>query len=360
MWNETGVGRHVRNLVRRIAEKDTKNEYVLFFYEIPQTYFPKNFKIAETPIRWHTFKEQFVLPFIFLKENLDLLHVPHFNVPVLYPKKFLVTVHDLTLLRVKTGRATTLPYFYYLIKHFAFKIVLFSAVKRAQKIFTVTQFVKKDIIDTFGVPENKILLTPNAVSEKFKPSSEEQIFTVLKKYNIKRPYLFYIGNAHPHKNLERLIQAFQNVAQKHPDLSLVLAGKKYFFYERLEKEVQESPIVSKLNFVGFVADEDLPALYSGAEAFVNPSLYEGFGIQLLESFACGTKVVCSNATSLPEVGKDAAIYFNPVDVVDIANKIMICLEKTDSSKIDLGYARVKAYSWEDSVAVVLQVYDEFR
>ena len=358
MWNTT-TGRYVREIVNQIVKLDSENEYVLFFLDkdFDNVNFPKNFKKVRADITWHSFAEQLVLPFIFLREKLDLLHIPHFNLPILYPKKFVVTIHDLTILRVNTGRASTRNYLFYQVKRLGFKLALFVAVWRSKKILTVTNFVKDDIVKTFKVSADKVLVAPNAVSGDFSRATEEQIEHTLPKYNIKRPYLFYVGNAHPHKNVEGMLTAFEIVLEMHPELQLVLGGKKHFFYERLEEEWKDSKVFSKLDFTDFIDDSDLPILYSGSELFVNPSKYEGFGLQLLEAFSCGTKVVCSNTTSLPEVGGNAAYYFDPRDTKDMAATIIEALDEPRDAKDSLGHARVKAYSWETSAQKILDLYN---
>jgi glycosyltransferase involved in cell wall biosynthesis len=359
LWNETGLGRYIRNVVYELSKKDTVNTYYIFLLEedFKKLEFPKNFIKVRANIRWHTFAEQLVLPFIFYSKGLDILHVPHFNVPILYFKEFVATIHDLTILRVMTGRATTLPYFLYFIKHLAFGLTMFLTVVRAKKLFTVSFFVKKDLISTYKIDPKKVVLTPCAVSEEFKKVMLGDILPKFQKYSVAQPYLFYVGNAHPHKNLENLIRAFEIVAKKFPDLSLVLGGSKKFFYERLESEWSSKPIFPRIKFIGFVDDPDLPALYSGAAAFINPSMYEGFGIQILEAFACGTKVVCSNTTSLPEIAGDGAFYFDPLSVDDIASKITLALNSDAVDKIDYGYNRIKDFSWEVSAQNILDTYE---
>lgn len=357
MWS-TPTGRYVREIVGQIAKLDRKNEYVLFFSDkdIDGVSFPANFKKVRANVLWHTFSEQLVLPLIFLKENLDLLHVPHFNIPILYPKKFVVTIHDLTILRVNTGRASTHAYWFYQVKRLGFKVVLLTAVLRSKKILTVTDFVKRDIVKTFKVREEKVVVAPNAVTPDFKRVAESKITAILPKYRVKKPYLFYVGNAHPHKNVEGLLTAFEVVSEKHPDLQLVLGGKRCFFYERLEEEWKNAKIFPKINFAGFIDEQDLPTLYSGAEMFINPSKHEGFGLQLLEAFACGTKVACSKETSLPEVGGKAAYYFDPYDPRDMAEVILRAIDDKSNKRIKLGYKRVREYSWEKSAKKVLGLY----
>ena len=367
MWNETGMGRYIRNVVKQLFQLDSQNEYVLFHYNCKENYnkdslsqleLPPNFKKVPANVHWHTLAEQTYLLNTFLKEKLDLLHIPTPNIPILYPKKFIVTIHDLTVLRVNTGRATTLPYPLYALKRFGFKTDLYVAIKRSEKIFTVSNYVKNDLVQTYNVPPNKIVLTKNAVDSKFKPYQPITIDPILEKYNIKPPYLFYIGNAYPHKNLEKLIEAFKLISKEFPELSLVLAGKKDFFYKRLEQELTKENL--KVFFPGFIYDNDLPALYSGSALFVNPSLYEGFGIQVLEAFACGTKVACSNTTSLPEVGEDVAYYFDPRNVRSIKDALVYALQNNDSVRSARGQDVVSKYNWRSTAQTVLNTYNTLK
>lgn len=355
-WSQTGIGRYIREIVGELAKQDLQNEYVIFLMvsDFDSVTLPANFKKIKTTIHWHSFSEQLILPMLYLKEKLDLLFVPHFNVPIFYPGKFITTIHDLTVLRVRTGRVTTLPYPVYVVKYLGAFLAHLIAIKRSQKIFTVSQFVKNDIVQTFKVDPKKIVLTPNAVDESFYRRQVNEIEVVLQKYNIRPPYLFYVGNGYPHKNLERLIKAFETVSKDFPKLTLVLGGKKNFFYNRLEKESVSLVTSGRLVYPGFINDSDLPTLYSGAEAFVNPSLYEGFGIQTLEAFACGCKVICSNATSLPEIGGDLADYFDPRDVKNMAEIIKSALVKTSPDFLAKATNRVKQFSWRSSAQTILE------
>ena len=230
--------------------------------------------------------------------------------------------------------------------------------RRAQKIITVSDFVKKDIAKSLKVNKQKIVLTLNALSDGFEKASDNKVRDILSEYGIAQPYIFYVGNAHPHKNLERLLQAFEKVVKSNSNINLVLAGKKYYFYERLEKEWKDSEIFSKIKFAGFVDDIDLPGLYTGASLFVNPSMFEGFGLQLLEAFSCGTKVSCSNTTSLPEVGGEACYYFNPYSTGDMAETILAALKDTSDDKKELGYKQLSKFSWEQLASKTLNCYKQ--
>lgn len=361
LWATT-TGRYIRENVKQIASVDTENEYVLFMLpsdinskEYPFVA-PENFRVVPVDIHWHTFKEQLVFPFIALKEKLDVLHIPYFNVPIFYPKRFITTIHDLTILKIDTGKASTHAYWFYKMKKLGYMLAIWVGVKRASHVIAVSKHVKNDIVRRYNVKESKVKVIYNGVSSDFKRTSDDLVEETIKKYNIKKPYLFYVGNAHPHKNVERLLRAFELVVAQHPDLMLVLGGKKYFFYEKLENEWKGRMVYSNLNFAGYLDDKDLPALYTGAEAFVNPSLYEGFGLQLLEAFSCGTKVVCSNTTSLPEVGGDVAFYFDPRSVSDIAHAIERTLINDSQERVEKGYERVKMFSWEVSAQKHIEIY----
>ncbi len=357
MWDETGIGRYIRNVVEQISKIDNRNEYFLFLLpkNISEVNLPSNFKLIPVNIRWHTLAEQTRLPLVFLRQKLDILFVPHFNVPILYPGKFVATIHDLTILRTRTGRATTLPYFVYLIKHLAYRINLLFTVKRAKVLFTPSNFVKEDVAKTFNLKNKKILKTLCSAPLDFKPVSYQDSVEILEKYGVTKPYLFYVGNAHPHKNLETLILAWGKVMEKRPDLNLVLGGKKEFFYTRLEQELTEKDLAGNIKFIGYVYDSDLPALYSQAEAFVNPSLCEGFGIQVLEAFSCGTKVICSNSTSFPEVGGSLAFYFDPRSPDNMAEVILESLAKPYNK--EAGFKWVKNFSWKESARIILSTLE---
>jgi alpha-1,3-rhamnosyl/mannosyltransferase len=235
---------------------------------------------------------------------------------------------------------------------------MFMALKRAVKIFTVSEYVKQDICNVFRISPKHILLTPNAVAPNFIGLDKSKVPQIMSKYNVQAPYIFYVGNAHPHKNVESLIKAFKIVHTEVPEMTLVLGGNKAFFYERIEAEILKEDYSKFIKFIGFVDDADLPYLYAGSSLFVNPSYREGFGIQILEAFATETKVACSNTSSLPEVGSDFAFYFDPYDANDIARTIIKALSERSEDKIRGGLARVQDYSWEASAKVVFKTIHE--
>lgn len=361
LWAEAGNGRYLRNLVFNLAKLDSKNDYYLFLLkkDLGQK-MPKNFHQVEANFRWYTFSEQTLFLKILNKYNLDLVHFPHFNVPILYRGKFVVTIHDMTHQKFKMKRASTRNSLVYNLKHQAYNLAFYIAVKKSQRIITPAEFVKKELIEGWKVSPSKIVVTYEAAEEKFiadsKNIKESQIKKTLDKFNIKPPFIFYIGNAHPHKNVEGLIKAFQNLRKSYQYLTLVLSGKSSYFWERIKKEYKEKDII----YTDFITDEEYIALLKSASCYIQPSFEEGFGIPLLEAMAVGCPVVSSNSSSLPEVGADAALYFDPRDINDMTDKIKKVLndQKLKRELIEKGQRRYREFSWKKMAEQTLKVYQE--
>jgi glycosyltransferase involved in cell wall biosynthesis len=230
-----------------------------------------------------------------------------------------------------------------------FFIIFFkNAINKSTKILVPSNFVKKQLIDDWKINSQKIIVIPEAVDDSLlakegKPPS-----------GIKKPYIFYVGNAHPHKNVEGLIKAFLLLKKKYGDLKLVLSGYDHYFWQRIKKEYQHQDII----YTGYVSEEKLVTLYKNALLFVMPSFEEGFGIPLLEAMACECPVVSSNAGSLPEVGGDGAIYFDPKNIDDMVLKISQVLnsDKLRKELVEKGFRRYKDFSWERLAKLTLEAY----
>lgn len=358
--NESGIGRYLRNLIDQLQILDKQNEYyILLLQKDLSIKLAHNFQKIEVNFRWYSLQEQLKLPGMLKKINPDLVHFPHFNVPIFYSGKFVVTIHDLIHQHYPTNRATTLDPVTYQLKKIGYKRVFANALWKSNKILVPSSFVKDQLINEWQVNNGKIIITPEAVDDKIFLTAEKnvkgKIETVLDRLSIKQPYIFYVGNAHPHKNVEGLIEAFLNLRQNYQYLQLVLSGHDHFFWNQLKKKYQNSYII----FTGFVSDEELAILYKGAKSFVMPSKEEGFGLPILEAMALNCPVVSSNAGSLPEVGKKAALYFDPLDTLDMVNKIGQVLddEKLRADLIKEGQQRVKDFSWEHLAKKTLDVYN---
>jgi len=230
-----GLGRYTQKLIENLENIDGENHYFVFLRRKNwDEYQPrsKNFTKVLADVPWYTLREQIQMPKIIEKCGPDLVHFPHFNIPYSYGGKFVVTIHDLILFRYPTRRASTLSAPAYFLKKKAYNRVIARAIEKSEKIIAVSQHTKNDILENFKVDPEKIRVTYEGVDVAEKPP-RENAETILGKYGIMRPYILYIGNAYPHKNLERLVLAFREVSKKHPGLHLVLAGQEDYFYKRL-------------------------------------------------------------------------------------------------------------------------------
>ena len=234
------------------------------------------------------------------------------------------------------------------------------SVKKAKKVFTISKASKSDIIKVYGVPESKVIVTYPGIKGK----STMQNSKLLKdKYGIEGEYILFVGTLQPRKNIKKLIEAFSKLSTFNSQLStlnLVVVGKKGWMYEEILGAPKKFGIEDKVKFLDFVTDEELQALYKNALCFILPSLYEGFGLPVLEAMQNGCPVITSNISSLPEAGGDAALYVDPQDVNDIADKIqkVISNQKLRDDMMEKGYKQVKKFSWEKTARETLKALEE--
>lgn len=375
LYNETGVGGYIRNLISNLSEIDNKNNYFIYLRKREYDEFiPKNERWQKrlADVQWHTLSEQIQMPQLLMSDNLDLVHFPYFSIPVLYPGKFIITVHDLTITHFDTGRATTLPRPIYRLKRVGYEIVLKTGIRRAKKIIAVSNFTKKEIREHFKVNENKIVVTYEAgnMDERCHPENkrsgdERSCMAPVERMGFlaslgitNNRYFLCVGNAHPHKNLEKLIDAFLSI--KNNDFKLVLVGNDNFFYPRLKEYVKEKNANGKIIFTGFVENRDLPEWYQNAYAFIFPSLMEGFGLPALEAMENNCPVLVSDSSSLPEICGDAAIYFDPAKKEEIKNVMekIIASPTLRKELINKGETQCQKFSWKKMAEETLSVYNE--
>ena len=359
-YNESGVGRYLRNLIKNLQILDGKNEYFIFLLPKDFENFKeiKNFHKISADFKWYGFAEQFNFPKLLNKYQLDLVHFPHFNVPIFYAGKFVITIHDLIHQHYSMKRSTKLDPLTFKIKQIGYKKIFKTGITKSENIFVPSETVKNLLISEWDVDKNKIVVTPEAIDDDLlfleKKVNTSKINIVLEKFGIRASFIFYVGNAHPHKNVEGLIKAFVLLKQHYKDIKLVLSGHDHYFWERMKKENTILDVI----YTGYINDRELVALYKSAEVFVLPSFEEGFGLPILEAMACSCPVVSSNAGSLKEVGGNAALYFNPNNTNDMVNKIRYVLNNASYKKslIDKGKKRVKLFSWKKMAEQTLEAY----
>jgi len=369
-----GLGRYQQEIVDNILKMDEVNEYVIFLSPANYDFFqerPPRIRKVLARSRWYTLSEQISMPYLIWRESLDLMHFPHFNAAILCPVPFLVTIHDLILVRYPTPRASTLGPWLYKIKNRAYWLVVKTALRRARRIIAVSEFTKKDIIEIFSISPEKIRVIYEGVANLAK--GRDDLFAdianpsgTLAAYGLNKKFFLYVGNAYQHKNLEGLLELFQKMLANGEiqDYQLVLVGKEDYFYRRLKRQVEkmglwaEKKSANPVVFTGYVPDKDLEVFYQQATAYIFPSFYEGFGLPPLEAMAKGCPVISSNQTCLPEILGSAALYFNPAR----EDEMRACLLKITNfpairqALIEKGKEQAKKYSWWECAREHWQIY----
>lgn len=353
----TGIGRYTYELINHLARTDDDNEYVVFLrkesfddFKPPNKRFTK--VLADFP--HYSFAEQTRFLKVLNAENLDLMHFCHFNAPIRYKKPYIVTIHDLTL-SFFPGKKFNSWW-----RRLAYRLVLKSVTKKAKKVIAVSEHTKKDLQKLMAVPSEKIEVIYNGVSPEFAEPSEIKKADLMKRLGLQKPYFLYAGVWRDHKNLVGLIKAFAEVNEDLGEqYNLVITGRHNPSYHEIPDAVAALKLEDDVHLVGMVSDEDLRALYQHALAFAFPSFYEGFGLPPLEAMQCGTPVVASNKSAIPEIcGEGNALYFDPYNLDDMREKMRMIA--TDASLrqrlVDHGFERVKEFDWGKMASKVLNIY----
>ncbi len=360
-WNWTGIGRYIRNLAFEYYKNPRGNQFVLLVpngeekkiqNELGDT--ENMFEYIGVEPSYYSVKEQTV--FLHQLNNVphvDLVHFAHFNVPVLYKKPYVVTIHDITRFIFPGQKRQSL------LQQVGYEYVFASAVKNARSVIAVSKTTARDM-QLLPFHAKKIEVIYEGLEEKFfREISEDSRKKVREHINIKHKYVLFVGVWMSHKNIFRLIDAFEVVLKSHPDTKLVITGKYQEGYSDLTGYVQEKNLANHIVFPGFVPDELLPALYAEASLMAFPSLYEGYGLPPLEAQACGTPVTASNVSSMPELLQKSAQYVNPESVHDIARGMSAVLEHDDyahSLKL-LGRQNTERFQTASTAAAHIRAYE---
>jgi glycosyltransferase involved in cell wall biosynthesis len=361
-----GIGRYTRELVRALLQQDTQSQYTLLAacggvpsseralrdvaaYANARTL---NLPLSDRTMNvlWHRLRVPLAVECI--TGALDIFHSPDFSLPPVHRARTILTVHDLSFMRVPECSDPRLRA--YLLR------VVPASVRRADVVLADSESTRRDVIELLGVDATRVQVVYAGVERRFRrisvPSTLE---AVRRRYRLPPRFVLAVGTLQPRKNYERLVEAYARVRQvPGAETSLVIAGGAGWMYQGLFRRVQELGLQGAVLFPGFVADEDLPALYSLAKLFVFPSLYEGFGLPPLEAMACGTPVVCSNVSSLPEVVGNAALAVDPLDVAALTQALQRGLSDAGlrATLVQRGLAQASRFTWSQAAARLLEVY----
>lgn len=345
-----GIPHYVLNIVNHLAKIDEENEYFLC-YRLSRL--KKRRYFLKTGGR--SFKTKIIQdPFnFFFSKRIDIFHGTDSRLPRFKHAKKVVTIHD--LFSVISSKFANARFRYHKINRY------YEAIERADLIIADSMNTQRDLVERLEVPRSKIRVIHLGVESKFYPRSEEQIHRVRKKYGLKREYLLYVGTLSRRKNIGRILRAFTRLCRKSQrEIDLVMAGYLGYGGKEFLEVLERMQVRDSIHHLGYVEDSDLPALYSGAEVFVFPSLYEGFGLPVLEALACGTPVLSSNNSSIPEVAEDAALLVDPMDEEAIAQGILRIMEDRDLREqlVQDGLNRARNFSWRKTARKTLEVYRE--
>jgi glycosyltransferase involved in cell wall biosynthesis len=356
--HDYGIGTYVRNLVHGLARQNHDDRYVLLCRggdaEYLRSLGPRFEPLCERSGNY-SIREQIGVPLALRRANVSLFHAPHYVVSPLTRCPYVVTIHDCIHLRFPQYLPNRLAPAYA-------RAMMRLAARRAQRILTVSNASKQDILHYLDVPADKVEVIYNALDARLAtPPNEEDIKRVRERFLLTSPFILYAGNIKPHKNIDRLIEAYSILRRRGVSgVKLLIIGDEISKYPNLRRLVHRFQLHPHVRFLGFVPEETLAALYRLASVFVFPSLYEGFGLPPLEAMAAGAPVITSNVSSLPEVVGDAALLIDPMDAGALADAMARVLgdARLAAELIRRGRERVKAFSWERSVARVREVYVE--
>ena len=367
-YGEAGPGRYTKNIVTHLEKIDHTNKYLIFLRKKGfDSYNPTNpnfIKIlADYP--WYSFGEQIGFLFKILQLHPDLFFVPHFNIPVLYPGKLVTAIPDLIMHSFSTEKGTTLWKPYFRFKKLVYKCVFWWAIVRSQKVIVPASTVLDDFLKYYPtISKDKYVLAEEGIDPDIRNANVANSEAVLQKYGIKKPFLLYLSSMYEHKNVPRLIQAFNVLVSKYGfNGQLVLVGKNDKFSQGIGDMVSKMGLGEKIIIPGlrdYVPDDDACCLRKEAEIYVFPSLKEGFSLTPMEAQLYGKACAISDISIHREVYGDSVLYFNPMDVDDMAEKINELL--TDGSLqeelIKKGYDITKKYSWDKTAEVTLAVFND--
>jgi glycosyltransferase involved in cell wall biosynthesis len=352
-----GAGNYIVNLIRTLPQIDPANEYLVFVKPEQAALLGERAHLQIVPVSLPTRLsriawEQTRLPALARRYRLDLLHSPHYTMPYLLPCASVVTFHDMTFFLYPQVHKT--------YKRLFFKSTIRLSAKRAKAIIADSESTRQDILGILKLAPEKVTAVPLGVSDVYQPvRSPDALEGVRSRYRLPPKIILCVSELQARKNLPTLIRAYGRLVQQGLTHSLVIAGRKGWLYEELFQAVQALNLSDRVIFTGYVTEQDLPLLYNSADVFVYPSLYEGFGLPVLEAMACGIPVVTSNVSSMPEITGDAGLLVDPYDVDAMADAIRrAVVDREFHAELECkGLERAKMFSWDRTAKETSAVYE---
>lgn len=353
-----GIGRYITALLPELSSL-SRQHHLFVLVNADQALPPLNgTSVERITVRSAPFAltQQLELPLLAARLQLDVLHSPYIVKPYLLPCPSVVTIYDALPLRYPTMLSPRGRRFY--------RLALRLAARSAHSLITISTVSRDDLAFHLRIPRERIVVTPLAAAPSFTPQPIDEITDMRLRYGLPRHYVLYVGSNKPHKNIDRLLRAWERVIPDLPtsltDTVLVIAGKFDPRYPLPATIANERGLSERVKILPGVSDDDLPALYSGALLFVFPSSYEGFGLPPLEAMACGTPVVCAYAGSLPEVVGEAALTVDPHNMHEIAEGILRVLRSPDLARFlrERGQRQAAHFSWQATAQATLDVYEQ--
>jgi glycosyltransferase involved in cell wall biosynthesis len=351
--NDFGIGTYVRNLIAALAKLDRENRYVLFVGKNAPLDLPENFKVIVETSPVYSLRELVALSWRLFRLKLDLYHATHYVLPAIVPCRAVVTIHDIIHLLYPEFLPSRWAFLYA-------QRMLRRSLTRGTRIIAVSQNTKADLMEYFDTDGQKIRVIYNGVEDVFRqrlPPAEVDRW--LRQLELPRPYLLFVGNPKPHKNLTNVVRAFARARELEPfDASLVCVGDRGPGDFKVRQLAQQLGVGDRVRLAGHVAHEALPAIYQGATLFLYPTLYEGFGLPVVEAMASGVAVVTSKSSALREIAEGYAHLVDPLDVEDMARAIARCMADPEHREalVKLGLRRAADFRWERTAEKTREVY----
>ncbi|GAC1322053.1 MAG: glycosyltransferase family 1 protein [Chloroflexota bacterium] len=355
-----GIGRYTRHLLAALAQRNDPFRYQAYFCaggdvqgfipSLDERFHVRALPVSDRLLNLVLHRARIPIPAQILAGRFDLFHSPDFTLPLTGGRPSLVTIHDLAFLRVPDCAYPTLRLY--------LERVVPRAAARASKIIAVSENTRRDILDLFAVPDDKVVTIAEGVDRYFHPVGDRtEVASHVRRLGIAEPFLLAVGTLEPRKNYVRLLEAFRRIIDRGAAHTLVIAGSPGWLYEPVYRRLRELRLETRVRFLQ-PRDRDLLALYNMADAFVYASLYEGFGLPPLEAMACGTPVACSNVSSLPEVVGEAAVMFDPEDVDHMSDVLLKVIGDASlrESLRERGLHRARAFSWDDAARQTAELY----